>query len=314
MQIEDYLYQKDLHEPLTGVKPDSMTEEQWKLKDRQALGMIRLTLTKNVAFNIVKENTTAGLMKALSNMYEKPYAMNKALILLSSMPESWDTVVAAISSSRGTEKLRFDEIRDVVLSEGHFKVDCKKPKKKQNQKSGDDSDSVNSAEDIGDALILSVDSPVESWILDSGASFHSSPSKELFQNFKSGNFGKVYLADNKALVIEGKGDVSIKTPTGNQWTLKDARYIPGLKKNLISIGCINMAADADGVSSSSLWHDRLGHMSVKGMRMLAAKGTLEGLTSVDMGLCESCVMGKQKRVSFTKTPREPKKVRLEMLE
>ena len=40
----------------------------------------------------------------------------KALILMSSLPESWDTVVAAISSSRGTEKLKFDEIRDVVLS------------------------------------------------------------------------------------------------------------------------------------------------------------------------------------------------------
>ena len=60
-------------------------------------------------------------------------------------------------------------------------------------------DSVNSAEDIGDALIVSVNSLVESWILDSGASFHSSPSKELFQNFKSRNFGKVYLADNKGL-------------------------------------------------------------------------------------------------------------------
>ena len=41
----------------------------------------------------------------------------KALILMSSLPESWDTVVAAISSSRGSEKLKFDEIRDVVLSE-----------------------------------------------------------------------------------------------------------------------------------------------------------------------------------------------------
>ena len=56
-----------------------------------------------------------------------------------------------------------------------------------------------------DALILSVNSPVESWILDSCASFHLSPSKELFQNFKSRNFGKVYLADNKTLEIEGKG-------------------------------------------------------------------------------------------------------------
>ena len=32
MQIEYYLYYKDLHEPLTGVKPESMTEEKWKLK------------------------------------------------------------------------------------------------------------------------------------------------------------------------------------------------------------------------------------------------------------------------------------------
>ncbi|PHT42611.1 hypothetical protein CQW23_16636 [Capsicum baccatum] len=36
------------------------------------------------------------------------------------------------------------------------------------------------------------------------------------------------------------------------------------------------------------------------------------MKSVDMGHCESCVMGKQKRVSFTKTAREPKKVRLRL--
>ena len=193
----------------------------------------------------MKEKTTSGLLKALSNMYEKPSAMNKvylmrrlfnlqmsengsvsdhinefnmivsqlnsmdinfedeikALILMSSLPESWDTVVAAVSSSRGSEKLKFDEICDVVLSEsihkrevgdssgsalsvdrkgrsktkgqnqhsrsksknrgkslnrsnvtcwncgekGHFRTNCTKPKKKQNQKFGDDNDSVNSA-------------------------------------------------------------------------------------------------------------------------------------------------------------------------
>ena len=63
---------------------------------------------------------------------------------------------------------------------GHFQTNCTKPKKKQNQKFGDDNDSVNSAKDIRVALILSVNIPIESWILDSGASFHSSPSKELF--------------------------------------------------------------------------------------------------------------------------------------
>ena len=65
----------------------------------------------------------------------------------------------------------------------HFHTNCTKPKKKQNQKFGDDNDYVNSAEDIEDALILSVNSRVESWILDSGASFHSSPSKAVVPKF-----------------------------------------------------------------------------------------------------------------------------------
>ena len=50
-------------------------------------------------------------------------------------------------------------------------------------------------------------------------------------------------------------------------------------------GYINMAAVAEGASVSCLWHNRLGHMSTKGMKMLVAKGALEGLKSVDMGLC-----------------------------
>ena len=34
MQIKDYPYQKDLHEPPVGLKPNTMTTEKWKLKDR----------------------------------------------------------------------------------------------------------------------------------------------------------------------------------------------------------------------------------------------------------------------------------------
>ena len=41
----------------------------------------------------------------------------KAFILISSLPESWDTIVAAITNACGSEKLKFDEICDVVLSE-----------------------------------------------------------------------------------------------------------------------------------------------------------------------------------------------------
>ena len=56
--------------------------------------------------------------------------------------------------------------------------------------------------------MLSVNSPIESWILDSGASFHSTSCKESLQNYVAGNFGKVYLADDEPLNIEGKGRTS----------------------------------------------------------------------------------------------------------
>ena len=47
--------------------------------------------------------------------------------------------------------------------------------------------------------MLSVNSPIESWILDLGASFHSTSCKESLQNYVASNFGKVYLADDEPL-------------------------------------------------------------------------------------------------------------------
>jgi len=58
-----------------------MKLEEWNLLDWQTLGVIRLTLAKNVAFNIVNEKTTACLMKALSDMYEKPSAANNVYLM-----------------------------------------------------------------------------------------------------------------------------------------------------------------------------------------------------------------------------------------
>ena len=161
MQIEDYLYEKKLHLPLLGKKPDSMEEEEWSLLDRQVLGVIRLTLTKSVAHNVVKKKTTMDLMKALSSMYEKPSANNKvhlinklfnlkmvegtlvaqhlnefntstnqlssveidfgdeihALIVMASLPNSWEAMRMTVSNFEGGSELKYDEIRDLILSE-----------------------------------------------------------------------------------------------------------------------------------------------------------------------------------------------------
>ncbi|GJR94961.1 retrovirus-related pol polyprotein from transposon TNT 1-94 [Tanacetum coccineum] len=71
-------------------------------------------------------------------------------------------------------------------------------------------------------------------IMDSGASFHATYCKEELERFKLRS-DKVRLADDKTLDIAGVGDVFLKTSFGTSWTLKDVRYIPGLKRRLISV-------------------------------------------------------------------------------
>ena len=45
-----------------------------------------------------------------------------------------------------------------------------------------------------------------------------------------------------------------------------------------------------------LWHQRLGHISERGMKVLANQKLLPSLKCVDLKFCENCVYGKQARL------------------
>ena len=62
-----------------------------------------------------------------------------------------------------------------------------------------------------------------------------------------------------------------------------------------------------------LWHNRLGHMSKKGMKLIHLKNFLPHLKCVNMDFYESYVYGKQKRVSFVKTGKKNKSEQLELV-
>ena len=64
-----------------GTKPKMMLDYDYYLLDRQVLGVIWLTLSKNVAHNVAKEKSTMGLMKVLPDMYEKSFANNKVFLI-----------------------------------------------------------------------------------------------------------------------------------------------------------------------------------------------------------------------------------------
>ena len=162
----------------------------------------------------------------------------------------------------------------------------------------------------------------------------------------------MYLADGSTLDVVGMGDVQILLPNGSIWLLEKVRHIPDLRRNLISVGQLDVEGHAilfvggtwkvikgarvlargkktgtlymtssprdtitvaDASIDTSLWHRRLGHMSEKGMKMLLLKGKLPKLKSIDFDMCESCILGKQKNVSFLKTGRIPKAEKLELV-
>ena len=127
---------------------------------------------------------------------------------------------------------------------GHAKKYCwLKDKENQKPDKGKE-ENLAASEVMQNAVILSLDSRIESWVLDSGASFHANPNKGYFRNYVQGNFGHVYLGDDEPCSITGKGEVHLKLQNKNTWVLKDVRHVSNLVRNLISarklgeVGCV----------------------------------------------------------------------------
>ena len=61
-----------------------------------------------------------------------------------------------------------------------------------------------------DALILSFKNVTNSWVIDSGASFHATPDKKYFHDYVQGYFGQVCLGYDNPCKIVGMGKVLVK--------------------------------------------------------------------------------------------------------
>ncbi|KAG8365142.1 hypothetical protein BUALT_Bualt18G0073600 [Buddleja alternifolia] len=89
-----------------------------------------------------------------------------------------------------------------------------------------------------------------------------------------------------------------------KWKLTKGSLITakGKKKNSLylmqaklSNGEVNAAVNN---SSIELWHKRLGHLSQKGMQLLAKKKLLPDVSGIELQTCVDCLAGKQHRVAF----------------
>ena len=84
----------------------------------------------------------------------------------------------------------------------------------------------------------------DTWLIDSGASKHMTGQKKTLSKLEEKNSPKkVSLGDEYQYPIKGIGEASYKLDLGNSLKMKEVLYVPGLKKNLLSIS----ASDKKGL-------------------------------------------------------------------
>ncbi|MCO5555505.1 hypothetical protein L7F22_009050 [Adiantum nelumboides] len=77
------------------------------------------------------------------------------------------------------------------------------------------------------------------WYFDSGASKHITSRKDLFCSLDAAPAGKkVTCANNASYPIKGVGKILITISDGSNLCLPDVLYVPGIKKNLLSVSSL----------------------------------------------------------------------------
>ena len=76
------------------------------------------------------------------------------------------------------------------------------------------------------------------WILDTRATYHLCPIKEWFTDFCNLESGAVMIGNNQPCRTMEIGTIRVKMFDGMVRELKKVRFVPALKKNLISVGAL----------------------------------------------------------------------------
>ena len=80
--MEDILYCKDLYEPIVKDKiPTGVTEEEWRVLHRKAVGMIRLYINHNIFRHVANDTNAYEMWLKLESMYERKTSMNKTSVI-----------------------------------------------------------------------------------------------------------------------------------------------------------------------------------------------------------------------------------------
>ncbi|KAG8480261.1 hypothetical protein CXB51_024850 [Gossypium anomalum] len=251
-----------------------------KLHMKQRLYAHRLKEGASVHEHLTVFKEILSNLEAMEVQYDKE---DLGLILLCSLPPSYSTFRDTILYSR--ESLTVDEVYDSLTSYDKMKHLVVKPdsqgeglivRGRQDRNTDDDREDYSD----GELLVASVnDSKVsEEWILDSGCTFHMSPNRDWFTTYETVSEGVVLMGNNASCKIAGVGTIKVKMFDGVVRTLSDVRYVPELKRNLISLSTLDSKGYRYTAESGVLKISKGSLVVMKGQRKTAKLYVLQGST------------------------------------
>ncbi|KAH9800324.1 hypothetical protein KPL71_000620 [Citrus sinensis] len=275
-EVLDVLCQQELDVALE-EKPDVMDDKEWIKINRQACGTIRLCLAKDQKYSVMRETSAKKLWETLEEKYMKKSLENrlymkkklyrftythgmsmndhansfnkiladllnlderfededKALLLLNSLPDKYDHLTTTLL--HGKDSVTFDAVCSALYNSETRKKDRKDHRDTVTEAlTAREHDEESDFSLVGMTLICHSDE----WILDSGCTYHMCPNKGWFSNFKELDGGVVFMGNDNACKTMGIGTIQLKNHDGSIQVLTDVRYVPSLKKNLISLGVL----------------------------------------------------------------------------
>ncbi|MDO7987400.1 hypothetical protein OC713_02630, partial [Sweet potato little leaf phytoplasma] len=130
-----------------------------------------------------------------------------------------------------------------------------KYKHKSESNQPEEGSNANVTEGYDSAEVLTVSTyPLEfEWILDIGCLFHMTPNRHWFQEFQSITEGKILLGNHQECSVKGIRTVQVKMFDNQIRVMSNVRYVPELKRSLLSLGGFDKAVYVCKLENGTLY-------------------------------------------------------------
>eukprot|EP00253_Pinus_taeda_P004625 PITA_04625 len=121
---------------------------------------------------------------------------------------------------------------------GHYANECRKKQNDMNSRQNVNfaNEENKNSKNVLLTCNIAQDKQEDVWFLDSGCSNHMIGNIAMFANLDEDVKSEVTTGTDSKIAVKGKGSVSIRARNGEQMTVPEVYYVPGLKCNLLSIG------------------------------------------------------------------------------